>query len=186
MVRNQKKFGNRWFNSSVRYLLVSPGRPHLFVYISVHLIRHHLIRQFAQSVTSLYSLEAFWLSNMPFAVLLLMSKQLVHVGIQTNYGWYSESWIESWIEAILGLDLISYQKVQSNPESSNRGSKLEPQSWGEICFRKSDRCSIRVWKLLLSESILILLSGWIEHWIRMPAGPAINWDCHACALDAWR
>jgi len=47
-----------------------------FVYIS--------IRQFAQFVTSFYPLEAFCSANPSFAVSLLMSKQLVRVGIQTN------------------------------------------------------------------------------------------------------
>jgi len=50
-----------------------------FVYISVH-----LIRQFVQFVTFFYPLDAFCLANASFAVSLLMSKQLVHVGIQSN------------------------------------------------------------------------------------------------------
>jgi len=49
------------------------------VYISVR-----LVRQSAQFVTSFYPLEAFWSANTSFAVLLLMSKQLVRVGTQTN------------------------------------------------------------------------------------------------------
>jgi len=55
-----------------------------FVYISVHLIRHGLISQFAQFVTSFYALEAFCSANTLCAVLILMSEQLVCVGIQTN------------------------------------------------------------------------------------------------------
>jgi len=51
------------------------------VYVSVRLIRHRLIRQFAQLVTSFYPREAFCSS---FAVSILMSKQLVRRGIQTN------------------------------------------------------------------------------------------------------
>jgi len=47
-----------------------------FVYISV--------RQFAQFVTFFYPLEAFCSANTSFAVSLLMSKQLVRVGIQKN------------------------------------------------------------------------------------------------------
>jgi len=44
-----------------------------------------LIRQFARFLTSFYSLEAFCsVSNTSFAVSLLISKQLVRVGIQTN------------------------------------------------------------------------------------------------------
>jgi len=50
-----------------------------FVYISVR-----LIRQFAQFVTSFYPLEAFCSVNTSFAVSLLMSNQLLRVGIQTN------------------------------------------------------------------------------------------------------
>jgi len=78
------------------YFFISPGRiPILsFVYISVHLIQHHLICQFAQFVISfiaLTNLEAFCLANMSFPVLLLMSKQLVHVGLQTNKGSLSEN-----------------------------------------------------------------------------------------------
>jgi len=46
--------------------------------------RTRLIRQFAKFVTSFYPLEAFCLVNTSLAVLLLMSKQLVRVGIQTN------------------------------------------------------------------------------------------------------
>jgi len=49
------------------------------MYISVR-----LNRQFAQFVTSFYPLEAFCSVNTSFAVSLLMSKQLVLVGIQTN------------------------------------------------------------------------------------------------------
>jgi len=55
-----------------------------FVYTSVRVIRHHLIRQFGQYVTFFYPLEVFCLTTISFAVLLLISKQLVHVGIQTN------------------------------------------------------------------------------------------------------
>jgi len=40
--------------------------------------------QFAQFVTSFYPLEAFCSTNTSFAVWLLMSKQPVRVGIQTN------------------------------------------------------------------------------------------------------
>ena len=55
-----------------------------FVYISVRLIRHRLIRQFTQFVTSFYPLEVFSSANTSLAVSLLMFKQLVRVGIQTN------------------------------------------------------------------------------------------------------
>jgi len=50
-----------------------------FVYISVC-----LIHQLAQFVTGFYPLEVFCSVNMSFAVSLLMSQQLVRVGIQTN------------------------------------------------------------------------------------------------------
>ena len=53
------------------------------MYISVRLIRHPLIRQFAQFVTSFYPLEKFCSANTSFAVSLLMSEQLECVGIQT-------------------------------------------------------------------------------------------------------
>ena len=55
-----------------------------FVYLSVCLIANHLLCQFAQFVTSFYPLEAFYSANKSFAVLLLMSKELVRVGMQTN------------------------------------------------------------------------------------------------------
>jgi len=54
------------------------------VYVSVRLIRHRLIRQFAQVVTSFHPLEAFYSANRSVAVSRLMIKQLVRVGIQTN------------------------------------------------------------------------------------------------------
>jgi len=56
------------------------------VYISVR-----LIRRFAQFVTSFYPLEAFCSANTSFAVSLVMSEQLVGVGIQTNSGSSSEN-----------------------------------------------------------------------------------------------
>jgi len=46
------------------------------------LVTPGLIRQFAQFVTSFYHLKAFCSANTSFAVWLLMSKQLVRVGIQ--------------------------------------------------------------------------------------------------------
>jgi len=54
------------------------------VYISVRLIRHRLIRQFVQFVTYFYPSEAFCSANTSFAVSILMSKQQVRVGTQTN------------------------------------------------------------------------------------------------------
>jgi len=62
-----------------------------FVYISVHLIRHHLVCQFAQVVTSFYPSEAFYSANTSLTVSLLMSKQLVRVGIKTNYEFLYEN-----------------------------------------------------------------------------------------------
>jgi len=49
------------------------------------------IRQFAQFVTSFYPREAFCSFNSSVAVSLLMSKQLVRVGIQTNERSLSEN-----------------------------------------------------------------------------------------------
>jgi len=55
-----------------------------FVCISVRLIRRCIIRQFSQFITSFYTLAAFCPTNTSFAVSLLMFKQLVREGIQTN------------------------------------------------------------------------------------------------------
>ena len=80
-----------------------------------------------------------------------MSKQLVHVGIQTNYGWYSESWIESRIEANPEFKWIRFRKCDPIPDQG-----LEPQSWAEIfCVSESriaaqsgfenERYQVRFW-----------------------------------------
>jgi len=61
-----------------------PAESLFFVHISARLIRYCLFRQFAQFVTSIYSLETFCSANTSFAVSLSMSKQLVRVGIQKN------------------------------------------------------------------------------------------------------
>jgi len=61
-----------------------PAKSPSFVFISVHLIRHRLIRQFAQFVTSFYPLEALCSANTSFVISLLMSKQSVHVEISEN------------------------------------------------------------------------------------------------------
>jgi len=50
-----------------------------------------LIRQFAQFVTSFHPSEAFCSANTSFAVSLLMSKQLVRLRIETNWGSLSEN-----------------------------------------------------------------------------------------------
>jgi len=68
-------------------------------------------------------------------------------------GWYSESWIESQIEANPEFKWIRFRKCDPIPDQGLSRDFLR--------FRKSDRCSIRVWKWTLSRPILILLSGWI-------------------------
>jgi len=73
------------------------------VYISVRLIRHPLIRKFAQFVTSFYLLEVIFFDNASFAVSFLMFNklgifvwELLHLAIcLSNLYTRREAWPES-------------------------------------------------------------------------------------------
>jgi len=84
------------FNSSIRsirYFFVGPARIPFF---GVHfcesiLIRHRLICQYAQLVSSFYPWVAFCSTNASFAVsLLMLVASLTCLGIPTNFGSLSE------------------------------------------------------------------------------------------------